>query len=154
MYDRRIKDETDTVLTHDTGPVSGKVEDLELSTLGNMMWRGRWVLLIALMVSVSLGAFYTFRVKIPLYTATTVIVMDAGGNDLMNRTLAVTGLTGDSEEVLTEVEIFQSRRLASKVVEELNLVDDPEFTTCCAGRGWLRVPRALSLVGSIRIGLL
>jgi polysaccharide biosynthesis transport protein len=39
------------------------------------------------------------------------------------------GLSGDNTEVNTEVEVLRSRGLAEKVVERLNLIEDPEFNS-------------------------
>lgn len=108
MYDRQIKSDIDP-MAGQPSRVGG--DDLDLSTLANMLWRGRWILLLCITFATSLGAFYTFRVAVPLYTATTVVVMDTGSNQLMDLPSAVSGLTGDSEEVTTEVEILRSRRL-------------------------------------------
>ena len=42
---------------------------------------------------------------------------------------ALTGAATPGEDVVTELEVMRSRRLAAKVVDDLDLINDPEFNS-------------------------
>jgi len=55
--------------------------------------------------------------------------MQAIQNQIVDLQSVVDGLSGDSSEVNSEVEVFHARSLMAKVVDRLDLIDDPEFNT-------------------------
>ncbi|MCX8227150.1 MAG: polysaccharide biosynthesis tyrosine autokinase, partial [Sulfitobacter sp.] len=74
-----------------------------------------------------------------MYRSTAVVILQTKQDNIVDLQSVAGGFSGDSTEVNTEVEVLKSRGLAQKVVERLNLIQDPEFNST------LREP---SLVGS------
>jgi len=99
-------------------------------------------LAIALLVLV-ITVIATIRAT-PLYTATANLMIDTRTEQVVDATAVLSGLSADSGVVDTEVEVLKSRHLAERVVEVLNLQDDPEFN------GKLRKPGPVaSIIGGI-----
>ena len=73
----------------------------------------------------------------PLYTAESQILLDRQKMQVTDMQAVMSGLSPDSATVDSEVEILRSRTLAARVIENLNLTQDPEFN------GALREPSAL-----------
>jgi exopolysaccharide transport family protein len=80
----------------------------------------------------------------PLYTATSSVMIDTRTSRVVDSEAVLSGLSGDAGVVDTEVEILKSRQLAERVVEALNLQEDPEFNTALAKPG---------LVGQVSEGI-
>lgn len=78
-------------------------------------------------VMVCVGLFYVMVLAVPIYTAKSVVVLDTRTNQVIDLEGIMGGMTGGSDELNTEVEVLRSRGLATKVVAELDLTDDPEF---------------------------
>ncbi|HEY4344549.1 MAG TPA: polysaccharide biosynthesis tyrosine autokinase [Parvibaculum sp.] len=73
----------------------------------------------------------------PRYTAETLILLDQQKKLVVDAEAVMSGLTGDSATVDSQVEILRSRSIARRVVETLDLVNDPEFNAA------LRAPSPL-----------
>lgn len=73
----------------------------------------------------------------PLYTAESQILLDRQKMQVTDMQAVMSGLAPDSATVDSEVEILRSRTLAARVIERLNLTQDPEFN------GALREPSLL-----------
>ncbi|MCW5726918.1 polysaccharide biosynthesis tyrosine autokinase [Parvibaculum sp.] len=73
----------------------------------------------------------------PLYTAGAQILLDRQKMQVTDMQAVMSGLSPDSATVDSEVEILRSRTLAARVIEQLNLTQDPEFN------GALREPSML-----------
>ena len=89
-----------------------------------------------------LGFGYAHYLATPIFTAKSVVVLDTRKQQVVDLQGMMTGLTGESDELNTEVEVLRSRGLANKVVEELDLARDPEFN------GVLRPPSLKSQIFS------
>lgn len=65
----------------------------------------------------------------PLYTGETLIILDQQKTRVVDAESVMSGLGGDSATVDSQVEILKSRSIARRVVDKLNLVNDPEFNS-------------------------
>jgi len=74
----------------------------------------------------------------PLYTGETLIILDQQKTRVVDAESVMSGLGGDSATVDSQVEILKSRSIARRVVEKLNLVDDPEFNSALRSPSMLR----------------
>ena len=91
------------------------------------IFRRRFTLFIAIaMVVFALVVVVTFQLT-PRYSANTELIIDPRKEQVIDLNQVLSGLTPDTAVVESEVKIIQSRSLAAKVVDELNLTDDPEF---------------------------
>ena len=86
------------------------------------------------LVMIATGVAYAYFIATPIYTAKSVVVLDTRKTQVVDLEGMMSGLTGESDELNTEVEVLRSRGLAEKVVDDLGLTADPEFN------GTLRPP--------------
>ncbi|MGD9919726.1 MAG: GumC family protein, partial [Paenirhodobacter sp.] len=90
--------------------------------------RAGWKIVAAAVgVAVLLGVVYAYLLATPIYTAKSVVVLDTRKAQVVDLQGMMSGLTGASDELNTEVEVMRSRGLAEKVVDEMDLLADPEF---------------------------
>jgi len=96
---------------------------------------------LGVIVGVTLGLTALVMVVVlqqtPLYTAGAQILLDRQKMQVTDMQAVMSGLSPDSATVDSEVEILRSRTLAARVIENLNLMQDPEFN------GALREPSML-----------
>jgi exopolysaccharide transport family protein len=96
---------------------------------------------LGLILSVTIGLTALVMVVVlqqtPLYTADALILLDRQKMQVTDMEAVMSGLPADSATVDSEVEILQSRALAERVVDRLELMRDPEFNSA------LRAPSAL-----------
>ncbi|WP_010138035.1 polysaccharide biosynthesis tyrosine autokinase [Oceanicola sp. S124] len=102
---------------------------IDLSSLFGIAWRGKWLLLVATLVAFFLGAFYVYRIAVPLYTAKAVVMLENREAQVLDLDSVMAGLGTDSTTIYSEVEVLRSRNLLGKVVNALNLIEDPEFNS-------------------------
>ena len=102
---------------------------VDLSDLLNVLWRGKW--LIGSITSLFIGAafYYAFFVSIPMYRATAVVILETQQESIVDLQSVVGGMSGDTTAVNSEVEVLKARSLIGKIVDHLQLVDDPEFNS-------------------------
>jgi len=86
---------------------------------------------LGLIVSLTLGLTALVMVVVlqqtPLYIAETQVLLDRQKMQVTDMEAVMSGMPADSATVDSEVEILRSRALAARVVESLNLMQDPEF---------------------------
>jgi len=112
--------------TPDSHIVSG---NSELTNLPNSLWRGKWFILIFVLICIIAADFYTRRVAIPLYPATAKIALQEGQprkiltdieSVMSNGPISITGIK-------TELEVLQSRDLIGQLVDLLDLTNQAAF---------------------------
>ena len=114
-------------------------DTIDVGALLATLWRGKWLIALVTLASMLLAGYYVYGVAVPKYRSTSVVVLETKEDSVVDLKAVVGGFSGDSTEVNTEVEVIRSRGLVGKVVDRLNLVNDPEFNVA------LREP---SLIGS------
>lgn len=67
-------------------------------------------------------------VSTPLYKAEAVLQINIQKTKVVNIESVVDGLTSDEAQIQSQLDVITSRSLASRVVDNLNLVNDPEFS--------------------------
>ena len=127
-----------------SGPRDEDDDTIDLGALIGTLWRGKLIIAAVTLIFMLLAGYYAYGVAVPTYRSTAVVVLDTKEDSIVDLQAVVGGFSGDSTEVNTEVEVLRSRGLAGKVVDRLNLIDDPEFN------GELREP---SMIGGMISGL-
>lgn len=127
-----------------SGPMHEDDDTIDLGALIGTLWRGKLIIAAVTLIFMLLAGYYAYGVAVPTYRSTAVVVLDTKEDSIVDLQAVVGGFSGDSTEVNTEVEVLRSRGLAGKVVDRLNLIDDPEFN------GELREP---SMIGGMISGL-
>ena len=123
--------------------------DSDVIDLGKILssLRVGWKAIAATTVlAIGLGGTYAFVVATPIYTASSVVVLDTRKSQVVDLEGMMSGLTGESDELNTEVEVLRSRGLADKVVDELQLTKVPEFNEM------LRPPTLMGQIRAILVG--
>lgn len=110
---------------------------IDLGALFSALWRGKFWIAFVMSVAILIGGYYAYVVATPLYRSTAVVILETDQQQLLDLQGVVSGLTGDTSEVNSEVEVLQARSLMGKVVDRLDLVSDPEFN------GSLREPSSI-----------
>lgn len=104
-------------------------DTIDVSALLRALLRGRrWIALVFLL-SIGAACFYILFLAVPIYSATSVVVMESRESQVMGLDIEsiIGGLSSDSSVVNTEVEVLRGRLLMGRVADELKLGDDPEF---------------------------
>lgn len=102
-------------------------DSIDLMALLGTLWRGKWIILMLSLLGAFLAGYYVFRVAEPTYRATTQMALSLEQSPIVDIQSVVTGVSSDESSLNTEMEIIRSRELVSRLVDELNLTQDPEF---------------------------
>lgn len=119
----------DASFDSDLMAMSGATDDgdaLDLrSVLGLLKRRVRLILVtILLVMAVTTAVMLTLK---PVYTASTLILVDPSRKDLLDPEAQFQGLSSDNARVESEVELVKSETTLLRVIADLNLISDPEF---------------------------
>jgi polysaccharide biosynthesis transport protein len=111
-------------------PPSDEGQDvIDLGSLIRTLWRGKLVIGAAIVLMLMLGAYYAYAVATPKFRTAAVVMLNNREEQVVDLESVIGGLSADSSVVNTEVEVLKSRGLLGKVVDELNLTQDPEFNS-------------------------
>ncbi|WP_170844650.1 GumC family protein [Aliiruegeria lutimaris] len=104
-------------------------DSIDLLAVFRTLWRGKWIIGFCAVLAMLAGGFYAFRMTVPVYSATSVVALIDRAENVSPIEAVVAGFpaSGSGMALYTEVEILQSRALGRKLVEKLDLVNDPEF---------------------------
>lgn len=100
--------------------------EIDLRALALVLWRRRWVILNTVTLVVVLGALILFQLT-PRYTAEALLAIETRQNSYVDLESVMSGLGTDQAAIKTEIDVLKSRRLVGKLVDQLNLTQDPEF---------------------------
>lgn len=100
---------------------------INLGALFSTLWRKRLWIVASIGIFALLGSLYVFAIAAPKYRATSVILLDPSGEQLLDLGAVLPSLGTDSQAINTEVEVLKSRRLLERVVNTAGLIEDPEF---------------------------
>ncbi|MEL6648442.1 MAG: polysaccharide biosynthesis tyrosine autokinase [Pseudomonadota bacterium] len=110
------------------GAMFSQLDDvIDLRDLLSTIWRGKWWVALSMMIMILIGGWYAFGVAEPRYRSSVFVIMETQQSNVVDLESVVGGLSGDLLEINSEVEVLRSRSLMGKVVDEMNLVEDPEF---------------------------
>jgi len=112
-------------------------------------FRRRLKLFLALALLVFVVVLVVTLQATPLYTATASVMIDNRTEQVVDSQAVLSGLPADAAMVDTEVEILRSRQLAERVVDALNLDEDPEFNSALRSPGLIDQAKA-SVLGLFR----
>ncbi|MEQ3716627.1 polysaccharide biosynthesis tyrosine autokinase [Pseudophaeobacter sp.] len=112
---------------HPTEADTPEDDVIDIGALIATLWRGKWIVLLTTLIAITLGGYYAYVAATPLYTSSAVVMLETDQKSVVDLESVVGGLTGDSTEVNSELEVLKSRGLMGKVVDQLDLVSDPEF---------------------------
>jgi len=101
--------------------------EVDLVELVRTFWRGKFLICGFAFLGLLLGGYVAYGVAVPKYTSSADVMLENRQEQLVDLDSIISGLAADQATVNTEVLVMRSRRLAQKMVERLNLLEDPEF---------------------------
>jgi len=108
-----------------TGTTSGASDGLDLRHVFLTVWRHKWLVLSVTSVITALSYVYIGSLT-PRYTAEATLLLDTRSANV-GIDPVVSDLRPDASVIRSEVDVLRSRWLAHRVVQDLNLANDPEF---------------------------
>jgi exopolysaccharide transport family protein len=108
----------------------------ELRWLLNVLLRRRWQIILPTLAVVLLAALILFSIP-PLYKSTGAIALQPQQEDVVDIQQVLSTGFSQSEDIATEVEVMRSRRIANKVIDQLDLMKDVEFNDYLTDDPWL-----------------
>jgi capsular exopolysaccharide synthesis family protein len=122
---------------------------IDLGAFFDVLWRGKWAIIRLMVVACLLGGVYAFVLATPVYRASAQIILDTRTDRIADMQSVVSGLPGDTSAVNSEVEVLRSRKLLGRVVDALNLTEDPEFNRDLRAPGLKKqmIDRARGMLG-------
>lgn len=87
----------------------------------------RWMLIAGVTVLAVVAALLITINITKLYTASSLVLIESRESRVVDIESVMSGLPADSGTIESQVEILRSQTLAARVVDELDLINDPEF---------------------------
>jgi capsular exopolysaccharide synthesis family protein len=120
-------------------------DGIDLHSLFVRFLRRLPIFLAVAFVIMAAVAAYTFTAT-PRYTSTASIAITPQGADVLQQAQTPVGISADSSTIETQVQVLESRPIARRVVQRLNLTRDPEFNPMLGEkkkgiREWLEAAR-------------
>ncbi|GLQ35954.1 chain-length determining protein [Amylibacter marinus] len=107
-------------------------DDIDLFWILKVLWRGKFIVAFTAFVGFTLGGYYAFRVAVPIYPATALLVMETERQNVVNLQSVVaenliSGNVRDTGKINTEMLVIRSRSMMKKLVDHLDLMNDPKY---------------------------
>ena len=99
---------------------------IDLSDFLRVLRTHKLIIFGTVVLVVAITAF-TVSVLTPIYSATAFVMLDQRHNAVTDANAVITGLVNDTATIQNQVQILQSRTLAARVIDKLDLTNDPEF---------------------------
>lgn len=94
----------------------------------SIVWRRKYLIGAIVLVALVLGYMWG-KSATPRYTASTTLKLDVYQPGIADIESVVSGITGDTREVRSQLQILRSRLLLGRVVDAMELTKDPEFNS-------------------------
>ncbi|WP_151175533.1 GumC family protein [Hypericibacter terrae] len=107
----------------------------DLQELFRRIWRRKLMIATIAVGCTLLTAAALFAIA-PRYTATAQVMLDPSQSKLLDANQALAGLSPDTEAVNSAIAVVQSRDLADRVIDKLELMRDPDFNTALEPPTW------------------
>lgn len=119
--------------------IEDESDDIDLLAMVRTIWRGKVIILACVLVAMFAAGYYAFGVAVPTYRATAQMSLEIRTESVIDVESVLSGMSSDRASINTEMEIIRSRELIGRLVDELDLMNDPEFNAA------LRPPEGFSV---------
>ncbi|QFS84797.1 polysaccharide biosynthesis tyrosine autokinase [Roseivivax sp. THAF197b] len=102
-------------------------DEIDLMELAGTLWRGKWIIALCAVVAVLIGGAYAYLVAVPKYQASTTLAIELQIAPIVDIEAVVSGTSTEDASLNTELEVIRSRGLLLQLVDEMDLLNDPEF---------------------------
>ncbi|MEM9046390.1 MAG: polysaccharide biosynthesis tyrosine autokinase [Pseudomonadota bacterium] len=106
---------------------------LDFNAMLTTIQRRKWTI-IAVTAAFVAYAYWHLQAQTPLYPSQATVVLDTKDDQVIDIQAVSSGLSSDYFTINTEVEILKSRRLLGRLVDDMNLVQDPDFNAVLRAR--------------------
>jgi capsular exopolysaccharide synthesis family protein len=127
-------------------------DEIDLGQLFRTLWRGKFWIALSGLLAVLTGAWYSYGLAVPKYTANATVALESREQQVMDIENVVAGLGGDQSTINTEVEVLKSRSLLEQLVIDQNLTTDPEFNPRLRPEPEFSIGQAVALLREIILG--
>jgi len=111
-----------------TAAPAAEDDEIDLLALAQLLWRGKWLIAAVAFLLTLLGGLYATQIATPIYPATAALALKAEQDQVITDIESVlSGGGASSERINTEIDVITSRKLIGRLVDDLGLIDDPEF---------------------------
>lgn len=117
----------------------GSDEGINIFALAGMLWRGKFTVLLCMIIALAYGIYNAYVVSVPQYASAATLSLKLQNSRVIDIESVVSGVSTDIASINTELEVIRSRMLIEELVEKLDLMSDLEFNSS------LRPPQGLSL---------
>lgn len=105
-----------------------------------VIWRGRLRVFACVVIMAAAAWAYIQKITTPIYQATATVVLETRSTQVIDMEGVISGLSGESVDIATQVQVLRARSLHARVVDELDLSAHPVF---------IRPPRSYELLAQI-----
>ncbi|WP_373355124.1 GumC family protein [Pseudoroseicyclus sp. CXY001] len=100
---------------------------IDIGALLQTIWRGKIIVLACVLLAGVIGIWQAYLVAVPKYTASATVITEPNQSMVVDLESVVSGFGGTTSELTSEIEVIRARSLIGRVVERLELTEDPEF---------------------------
>lgn len=104
---------------------------IDLRAIAFPLWRRKWLLIACVVLGVAGSVFFLQSVP-DRYRATALVLMDPPQARVVTLDEVTTGMSSDLVSVATQVYLMQSGEVVGRLVDEFDLMSDPEFNPALA----------------------
>ncbi|MBB5721227.1 capsular exopolysaccharide synthesis family protein [Loktanella ponticola] len=105
-------------------------DTIDLFALMRTVWLGKWVIALFFVIAAFIGIYIAYFASTPIYRATSVVILETNQQSpVLDLQSVVSGASGDSTGVKSEIEVLRARSLMELVVNRMDLTNDPEFNS-------------------------
>ena len=97
------------------------MEELDLKELFNIFWERKLEIIVILLISIIIGAVYSYFIVEPEYTSYTTLLLTQVNNETEDDSITQTDLTLNSKLVSTYSELIKSNAVLREVIDSLNI---------------------------------
>lgn len=97
------------------------MEELDLKELFNIFWERKLEIIVILLISIIIGAVYSYFIVEPEYTSYTTLLLTQVNNETEDDSITQTDLTLNSKLVSTYSELIKRNAVLREVIDSLNI---------------------------------
>ncbi len=127
MYDNQINQNAASSHSMPMAQNNTQHEDeIDIRALLVTLWRRKWIIANTA-IFLLIITFIVLVQLTPKYTASSLLAIKSRQSSVVDLEAVISGMGTDVAAIKTEIDVLESRRLAGKIVDKLQLVKDPEF---------------------------
>ena len=101
--------------------------EIDLNRIGTTLWRGKWSICLIALVFGGLAFLAITRLIAPTFEAEVTVALEPDTEQMTDLSSIVSGVSPEKPSLNTEIHIIRSRQLLERLIDNLDLLEDPEF---------------------------